>query len=202
MKKITILLLLILLLFTIVSCSNDNEILSTRSPMAMVKDEIYLKTEEISIEDENIEISGNIKSSVKNTEKPKKNEESNFGKGNEYGFFKDGLVVNIDDKWIFFEKLKKEYSKEEEKAIDNSLKYIDNSFFKQKDKIDIDMIKIEKVEEDTWEIVKTIDNEDVEKEKINNSDWIITIGDTIEHDFIVIVCSSKTGEVIGYIPIK
>jgi hypothetical protein len=42
----------------------------------------------------------------------------------------------------------------------------------------------------------------VENNAVDSTDLIITIGDTSNHDFAIIVCDSNTYEVIGYIPIE
>lgn len=90
---------------------------------------------------------------------------------------------------------------EQQKAVNNSINYIKNSSFTAKDRINTNTIKIESADEKTWEFVWSKDSK-VENNAVDSTDWIITIGDTSNHDFAVIVCDSNTYEVIGYIPIE
>ncbi|MFU0826530.1 MAG: hypothetical protein ACFWTJ_03190 [Lachnoclostridium sp.] len=79
-----------------------------KKPMIMVDNTIYMDTGK-EIEEEIAEsfIAGKIISSVDGTNKPTKNGESNFGcEGAPYAFYNDGLVVMINNKWIYFEKEK------------------------------------------------------------------------------------------------
>jgi len=82
-------------------------------------------------------------------------------------------------------------SGEQQNAVKNSIEFIKKSSFASKSRIDTNIIKIENATEDTKI-----------EEAVDSTDWVITIGDTSEHDFAVIVCDSSTHEVIGYIPIK
>lgn len=90
---------------------------------------------------------------------------------------------------------------EQQKAVNNSINYIKNSSFTAKDRINTNTIKIGSADEKTWEFVWSKDSK-VENNAVDSTDWIITIGDTSNHDFAVIVCDSNTYEVIGYIPIE
>lgn len=47
---------------------------------------------------------GEITSTVEQTEIPNKNNQSNFGKGYGYQYVDNTIEVNIDGKWIVFEK--------------------------------------------------------------------------------------------------
>lgn len=47
---------------------------------------------------------GEITSTVEQTEVPNKNNQSNFGKGYGYQYVDNTIEVNIDGKWIVFEK--------------------------------------------------------------------------------------------------
>lgn len=89
----------------------------------------------------------------------------------------------------------------QKEAVDNSLAYISESAFSAKDRIDKREIEISKV---TSGDLKFIWNEDLKlkESSLDTSDWVITIGDTSGHDFAVMICDSKTSEVLGYIPIE
>ncbi|MCI9354530.1 MAG: hypothetical protein HFE58_06975 [Firmicutes bacterium] len=50
---------------------------------------------------------GEITSTVKQTEIPNKNNQSNFGKNYGYQYVDDTIEVNIDGKWIVFEEQNK-----------------------------------------------------------------------------------------------
>ena len=92
-------------------------------------------------------------------------------------------------------------SSEQQKAVNNSINYIKNSEFDSKDRIDTNVITIENADERTWESVYKEDA-NADKNSVDPTDWIITIGDRSGHDFARIVCDSDTFEVIGYIPIE
>ncbi|MEG0775489.1 hypothetical protein [Clostridium sp.] len=92
-------------------------------------------------------------------------------------------------------------SAEQQKAVNNSINYIKNSSFTAKDRINTNIITIKNADEKTWEFVYS-QNSKVDKNSVDSTDWIITIGDTSDHDFAIIVCDSITYEVIGYMPIK
>lgn len=89
----------------------------------------------------------------------------------------------------------------QEKAVKNSIKFIKKSSFTAKNHIDTKIIKIANVTEEYRRAVRN-NNSIVEENKIDLTDWIITIGDIYDdHNFANIVCDSSTYEVIGYIPI-
>ena len=92
-------------------------------------------------------------------------------------------------------------SPEQQKAVDNSIDFIESSEFTAKDRIDTNLITIVNADERTWENVWSMDAQ-VDKHAVDATDWIITIGDRSGHDFARIVCDSDTFEVIGYIPIE
>lgn len=79
-----------------------------RRPMVMVEGAIYMDTgEQMTIEIDDSAISGTITSSKDGSETPEKNGQSNFGcEGAQYAFYEEGLVVMLQNKWIFFEKEK------------------------------------------------------------------------------------------------
>jgi len=88
----------------------------------------------------------------------------------------------------------------QQKAVANCVEFISNSSFTSKEHMDTDIVKIENVTDNTWESVWS-EEKYIDKNAIDLTDWIITIGDTSAHDFAIIVCDSDTCEVIGYIPI-
>ena len=92
-------------------------------------------------------------------------------------------------------------SSEQQKAVNNSIDFIENSEFASKDRIDTKIITIKNADEKTWEFVY-LENSKADKNSVDSTDWIITIGDRSGHDFARIVCDSDTFEVIGYMPIE
>ncbi|WP_312651177.1 hypothetical protein [Proteiniclasticum sp.] len=92
-------------------------------------------------------------------------------------------------------------SSEQQKAVNNSIDFIKNSEFASKDRIETNIITIKNADEKTWESVYSEDSI-ADKNAVDSTDWIITIGDRSGHDFAVIVCDSDTLEVIGYMPIQ
>lgn len=92
-------------------------------------------------------------------------------------------------------------STEQQNAVNNSIIYIKNSEFASKDRVDTNVVTIETADEKTWESVHS-DNSKADKNSVDSTDWIITIGDRSGHDFARIVCDSGTLEVIGYMPIE
>ena len=92
-------------------------------------------------------------------------------------------------------------SSEQQKAVNNSIDFIENSEFASKDRIDSKIISIKNADEKTWEFVY-LENSKADKNSVDSTDWIITIGDRSGHDFARIVCDSDTFEVIGYMPIE
>ncbi|MDL2233558.1 hypothetical protein LJC63_08305 [Ruminococcaceae bacterium OttesenSCG-928-L11] len=106
-KQIASFLLAVCCFMVITGCAKTDEPeFSDRRPMLMVEDAIYMDTgREVSAKSVEVVILGTITSSVSATETPTENGESNFGnEGAEYAYYDDGLVVNLKDKWIFFEK--------------------------------------------------------------------------------------------------
>lgn len=93
-------------------------------------------------------------------------------------------------------------SGEQQNAVKNNIEFIKKSSFASKSRMDTEIVKFENATKDTWDFVFTEDNSKIAEAAVDLTDWVITIGDTSEHDFAVIVCDSSTHEVIGYIPIK
>ena len=92
-------------------------------------------------------------------------------------------------------------SSEQQKAVQNSIDFIENSEFTSKDRIDPNIVTIQNADERTWELVY-LENGKADEHAVDATDWIITIGDRSGHDFARIVCDRDTFEVIGYIPIE
>lgn len=74
-------------------------------PMVMVNDKYYYDTNQVSTKtDRSLDMDGEITSAVKGTEKPAKNNQSNFGIGYVYQFGEhDTIEILIDGKWMIFE---------------------------------------------------------------------------------------------------
>lgn len=89
----------------------------------------------------------------------------------------------------------------QQKAVDNSIKFINNSSFTSKERIDTTIVKIENATDNTWKSVWNGDKQ-IDENSIDTTDWVIYIGDRSDHAFAVIVCDSSTFKVIGYIPIE
>ena len=77
-----------------------------RRPMVMVDGVIFLDTgKEMVVEMDESAFLGTITSSVDGSEMPTQNGESNFGsEGAPYAYLDDGLVVLLNNEWVFFEK--------------------------------------------------------------------------------------------------
>ena len=107
MKKFLALILCTFGFLGIVGCAlnGTEEGLSDRRPMIMVNDKIYMDTgKEILVGIDDTKVLGTITSSVKSTEMSAQNGESNFGcEGVQYVFYDEGIVVLLQDKWVFFE---------------------------------------------------------------------------------------------------
>jgi hypothetical protein len=90
------------------SYTNEDQIKWDRIPMVMVEDALYLDTgKQISAEIHDSAIIGAITSKVDATEIPSENAQSNFGCiGSEYAFYKDGIVVMMNNEWQFFRREK------------------------------------------------------------------------------------------------
>ncbi len=91
----------------------------------------------------------------------------------------------------------KSISREQQKAVNNCLEYIQNSSMEWKDHIDTKIMNIKNATDTTWREVQYKDKP-IEEDKIDTTDWVITIGDTSGHCYATLVCDSSTYEVIGY----
>jgi hypothetical protein len=109
MKKTIVFVLVFAFALSLVGCGSSSTAtennLGDRRPMIMVDDKIYLDTGKLmTVEIAESEILGTITSSGDSTEIPKENGESNFGfEGAQYAYLDDGLVVMLQDGWVFFE---------------------------------------------------------------------------------------------------
>jgi esterase/lipase len=91
-------------------------------------------------------------------------------------------------------------SEEQQQAVENCIEYIKNSSFVQKDSINTNIVEIKTVKE-TWKSASVKESKAIE-DAIDQTDWVITIGDTSAHDFAIIFCDSSTYKVLDYMPIK
>jgi beta-lactamase regulating signal transducer with metallopeptidase domain len=90
---------------------------------------------------------------------------------------------------------------EQQKIIlDNCKEFIENSDFTVKDIIDYDRVRFDFITRNQFDNVWTLQSE--KRELLDENDWIVTIGDTILHDFVILVVDNETLECIGYIPIE
>lgn len=89
----------------------------------------------------------------------------------------------------------------QKKAVENSLVYISESDFSSKERIDKKRVEISSLTSGDLQFVWS-ENLQMEESALDTSDWVITIGDTSGHDFAVMICDSRTSEVLGYIPIE
>lgn len=84
--------------------NNDIKVGGDLIPMVMIDGELYFDTGNVIHELRCGVVDGEITSQVDNTEKPTKDNQSNFGTGNGYQFVGEGKIdVLINEKWIRFE---------------------------------------------------------------------------------------------------
>lgn len=93
-------------------------------------------------------------------------------------------------------------SAEQQKAVENSIEFMENYFTDAKGRIDTNIIKVKKATEHDCKYVQVRNDSQIGEDALDTTDWVVTIGDTSDHGYTIIVCDSSTGEVIGYIPIK
>ena len=111
MKKMSFLISILVIVFSFIGCSKiDNNIeKSNVEKLVMVNGELYYNTEkESSMTYRCGTMDGEITSMVNQDEIPKEDGQSNFGTGYGYQFgVQNGQIeLNIDNKWIVFEKFK------------------------------------------------------------------------------------------------
>lgn len=104
MKKILFLIIFCVILLT--SCAEVT--LENVCPYAVMIDDItYYYTEKLweDTSEKNFDILGKITSSVPENQMPQKNGEANLDiLESPYAKYNDGMIVKIDNEWIFFEK--------------------------------------------------------------------------------------------------
>ncbi|MEG1134955.1 MAG: hypothetical protein RSD26_11510 [Cellulosilyticaceae bacterium] len=84
----------------------------------------------------------------------------------------------------------------------NCIFYIENSSNSNRD-IDTSIISVELLNENQKELVHIMNIEEESYFKDGDSkSWLFTIGDTTDHNFILLVCDSESNKVIGSIPTK
>ncbi|NLM06607.1 MAG: hypothetical protein GX219_06790 [Tissierellia bacterium] len=103
-KKILLLTLLLASTLIITACAKDKgEVPSDLPPMVMVDGQLYVDTGYVNSNITWDSPDGKIESTVKGSEDPKKDNESNFGKGYEYKKGKPSRInVKIDGRWFIF----------------------------------------------------------------------------------------------------
>lgn len=109
MKRIGTMVICLLFLASLLAGCGQKETAGAKAalrPMLLVDGILYLDTgKQIPPEEGPFVTEGAIRSSVDVTLKPTENGQSNFGHVDAgYSHYQDGLIVNLDDTWIFFEK--------------------------------------------------------------------------------------------------
>lgn len=103
MKRLNQLIVALLVLFFFCGCEARSGKNADLIAMAMVNNELYLDTGIESTYERCGLMDGEITSSVASTEKPTKNDQSNFGRGYGYQYGAEGTIeILINDKWIIF----------------------------------------------------------------------------------------------------
>jgi len=80
--------------------------------------------------------------------------------------------------------------------------YVENSDFYAKGKIDYTLYSIERINEINDEGIVNAILLDSENIKISDEDIFITVGDTIEQDYVALLIDYKSLKVKGYLPTK
>ncbi len=107
------------------------------------------------------------------------------------------LVVLVAISFVVCNSRESFFSSQKQKAVKNCIEYIQNSSMEWKDHIDTNIINIKNATDTTWRYIQCKDGR-IEEDKIDITDWVITIGDTSDHCYATLVCDSSTCEVIGY----
>jgi hypothetical protein len=99
---------LVVLLFSIIGCQSKKPVqeLGDLRPMIKVEDVLYLDTGNIvPIEIDDLEVIGEIISSVAQHNKPTENGQTNFGSiGSKYAYYEQNIVVLLENGWVLFER--------------------------------------------------------------------------------------------------
>ena len=86
----------------------------------------------------------------------------------------------------------------EEKSIASCQQFISNSEFTNKDSIDFSITMFEMIPPSLVENAKKYSKS---PSLIDETDWIVTIGDTSNFDYCRLIVDSKTLRCVGYFPI-
>ena len=80
----------------------------------------------------------------------------------------------------------------------NCAAWLADSTFDQKDRVDTALVSVVQVTEGDL-AAAVCDGESAAL--LDGTDWAVTLGDTIGHDYAVLLCDSETLAVLGYVPI-
>lgn len=226
MKKFTILLISILLGIFIIGCDQKKEVPENldgpwdRRPAILVDGELYLSTGEVLLVELDPDAAKIVTKVVQSSNLPTKEGEINFPmpEAKYVKVMEDSayVAVLVGQKW---EKFVREFdpprsedgkapdeatmhlTADQQMAVDHCVEFIRKSSFGAKDRIDTKRIEIKEAGNAAYESVYGEDGI-VDEKEVDPTDWVITIGETSDHDYAVFVCDSITFEVIGYIPIE
>lgn len=81
----------------------------------------------------------------------------------------------------------------------NCAAWLADSAFDQKDRVDTTLVFVAPVTEGDL-AAAVCDGESAAL--LDGTDWAVTLGDTIGHDYAVLLCDSETLAVLGYVPIE
>lgn len=80
----------------------------------------------------------------------------------------------------------------------NCAAWLADSTFDQKDRVDTALISVVQVTEGGLAAAVC---DDESAALLDGGDWAVTLGDTVGHDYAVLLCDSETLAVLGYVPI-
>lgn len=80
----------------------------------------------------------------------------------------------------------------------NCAAWLADSTFDQKDRVDTALISVVRVTEGDLAAAVC---DDESAALLDGGDWAVTLGDTVGHDYAVLLCDSETLAVLGYVPI-
>ena len=81
----------------------------------------------------------------------------------------------------------------------NCAAWLADSTFDQKDRVDTALVSVVQVTEGDL-AAAVCDGESAAL--LDGGDWAVTLGDTVGHDYAVLLCDSETLAVLGYVPIE
>lgn len=90
----------------------------------------------------------------------------------------------------------------DEELVNIAKTYVNNSTFAAKDKIDYSICTIRTIKETNDGGITDAIVLDNQNDNINDDDILITVGETSEHNFAVLLIDRKILEVKGYLPLK